>query len=1013
MPVFGDIETCSAVDLGGCGAFRYVTDPSTDVLLLCFAVDDGPVQVWKPGDPVPAPYTDPAKYAPFVWDNWNFDGGIYNNILVARYGFAPIPSEQQDCAERQALACGYPAELGKRCAALGPEYRKDPEARKAMLRLSRLQPAKKRKPKKTDKATPEHGRERDLALLLERCKTDVESTRACYNKLPPLSADERRILLLDAKVNARGVCLNVPFIEAARAVAIQERNAVNVRLSELTSGVVTSVFQRDRLLKAINDRGHNLTTLGKRSVAAALAHGPEDVRELLALRQRGALNSMQKFTKMLAFADPVDHRVREVLRYHGTHTGRWSCLGVQLHNLPRNDAELPASLLEAVLAGDRTEIARWGNPLTVLAGLTRAALRATVGHLLMWGDLATIEPRTLAWLADEQWKLEGFREYDASGDERLHPYRQIAARMLRKDVLAIVKPERQLGKSAEIAFGYGGVVGAWQRIVDDGRSEAEIKAINRQWRDAHPQTLRFWDRLMRTICAAIRGRQAVRVNPAPAPSIVADFDGATLTLELPSGRRMAYPGARLIPNQRFEDGDPDVEYLDNAKGQWSYRRAWFGVFAENVTSGVSRDLLAAALLRIDARGWPIVSHCHDEITIEAADGTVSEQELLACMLEAPPWAEGLPIGGKVHSGQVYFEGPATAEPPAATLTSIGSDAAAVITQGPAAEVGRALDAFVAEAAPLPDTEEVERGAEEIFLENLDATNAPLTALVSLPLDSSNRVACPFHDDHTPSCSIYADHYHCHSCGRHGSRIDWLTQVEGMTRAEALAALVSWDAPPSAEQRSTEDKLAFAREIWNATRPLKNTIAERYLAETRGIAVDKLPPTISEVLRFHPDCVFGSRRVPCLIARMQDPLTGATVGIHRIGLDPGNGAVRKLDRMALGHMGVVRLWPVNGEGRLVVGEGIETTLAAATRIPFQGAPLTPAWSAVARGGLARLPVLPGVTTLIQLIDHDTNNAGQSAAARGRQTWTAAGRKVVPLIPKQAGWDFNDVVLRRKS
>jgi len=864
-------------------------------------------------------------------------------------------------------------------------------------------------------------RERDLALLRERGKTDVESTRASYRSplLKPLPPDERPLLLLDAKINAHGVCLNIPFIEAAHALAIRNRNAVNVRLNEVTSGVVTSVFQRDRILNAINARGHNMTGLTKRSVAATLAHKPEDyVRELLVLRQRGALNSAQKFKKMLAFADPTDHRVREVLRYHGAHTGRWSSIGVQLHNLPRNDAELPKSLIDAVLAGDDAEIARFGNPLTVLAGLMRAALCAAPGHKLIWADFAAIESRLLAWFTGETWKLDAFREYDASGDERLHPYRQIAARMMRKDVLAIIKPERQLGKNAEIAFGYVGVVGAWQRIAgDDGRSEAEIRAINRQWRDAHPRTLVFWERLMRTARTAIRTRQAIRVNPAPAPSIVAAFDGHTLTLELPSGRLIHYPGARLAPNQKFEDGDPDIEYLDNSKGGWRYKRAWAGIFVENVVSGTARDLLAAALLRMDARGWPIVSHCHDEITIEVPnDSAVTEQDVLACMLKPPTWTAGLPLGGKVHSSPIYFEGPATAEPPPSTetLTTVSNDAEAVITNGPAAEVGRALDTYVAGAPCLPNTKDVEQGAVETFLENLDANTAPLTALVSLPMDSSQRVSCPFHDDSNPSCKIYADHWHCFGCGRHGDRMNWLMQAEGMTRDEALAALYSWDAPPSFEQQqSTEEKRDFFRAIWNATQPLADSIGEKYLAETRAIDVSKLPPTIKSVLRFHPNCVFGAgERHPCIVALMQDPLTDAVTGIHRIGLRQDNGAILKIDRKALGHMGVVKLWPADGSDQLVVGEGIETVLAAATRIPYRGAPLTPAWSAVARGGLARLPVLPSVATLIQLVDYDTNNAGQNAAARGRQAWIAAGRKVVPLIPKQAGWDFNDVVLGRK-
>jgi DNA polymerase len=725
MIVFGDIETFSDCNLKEYGAYRYAADPSTGIHFMCFAADDGPVQTWRPGDPVPALHAEPHAHT-FVWDNWSFDPHIYAQILVKRYGFPPIPSESQDCAERHALANAYPAKLKLRCEALNLPFRKNPEAHKAMLRLARPQKNTKRK-KPDDPAKREH----DLMRLLGRCMTDVESTRASYRKLPSLPPAERPLLLLDAKINRRGVRMNIPFIEAGHAFAIAERNRVNVRLSELTSGAVTSVFQRDKLLAAINARGHNLTGLTKRSVSAALAHKPEDdARELLVLRQHGAFNSAQKFKKMLAFADPDDHRVREVLRYYGAHTGRWSSIGVSVQNLPRNDAELPASLIDAVLCGDRAEVARWGNPLSVIAGLMRAVLCAAPGHRLSWCDFAAIESRVLAWLAGEEWKLAAFREYDHSGDESLHPYRQIAAQMMRKDLLAITKYERQLGKNAELAFGYGGVVGAWQRIAgDDGRSEAEIKAINRQWRDVHPHTLVFWERLMRTVRTAIRTRRAIRVNPAPAPSIVAAFDGATLTIELPSGRMIPYPGARLIPNKVIEGGDPDVEYLDNSKGGWRYKRAWYGVIVENVVSGTARDLLAAALLRADARGWDIVSHCHDEITIELPDDSaVTDQDVLACMLEVPPWAAGLPLGGKVHSGKVYFEGPATAEPPAPeqTLTTISDDTAIVVTKGPGAEVGRALDAFVTEATVLPNTKEVEQGATELFLEHLDSNTAPLT-----------------------------------------------------------------------------------------------------------------------------------------------------------------------------------------------------------------------------------------------------------------------------------------------
>src|SRR5262249_7179263 len=128
----------------------------------------------------------------------------------------------------------------------------------------------------------------------------------------------------------------------------------------------------------------------------------------------------------------------------------------------------------------------------VVGQLSRAALCTAPGHELICADYGAIESRITAWFAGEEWKLAAFREYDATGDERLHVYRQTAARMLRKDVLAITKPERQMGKGGELACGFGGSIGAWRKIVhdEDTRSDAEVRTIIQNWRKAHPQTVK-------------------------------------------------------------------------------------------------------------------------------------------------------------------------------------------------------------------------------------------------------------------------------------------------------------------------------------------------------------------------------------------------------------------------------------------------------------------------------------------------------------------------------------------
>ena len=121
--------------------------------------------------------------------------------------------------------------------------------------------------------------------------------------------------------------------------------------------------------------------------------------------------------------------------------------------------------------------------------------------------------------------------------------------------------------------------------------------------------------------------------------------------------------------------------------------------------------------------------------------------------------------------------------------------------------------------------------------------------------------------------------------------------------------------------------------------------------------------------------------------------------------------QRIERRMLGRGGVVKLYP-KGQ-RLIVGEGIETTLAAATRISRWGSLLQPAWSAVDAGRLGNLPLIDGVERLVILVDHDLNGAGQAAALRCAERWSRAGREVVRLTPKRPGFDFNDLVREMAS
>ena len=645
--------------------------------------------------------------------------------------------------------------------------------------------------------------------------------------------------------------------------------------------------------------------------------------------------------------------------------------------------------------GIATQLRQYGNPLTVLGDIARATVCAASGNVLMAADFGAIESRILAWFSEEEWKLQTYREFDRTNDKAMEPYRIVAAKMLqRNDVSGITKEERGKGKAGDLACGFGGSVGAWRRIVpDDKRSDAEIFYDIRAWRDAHPKTTTYWRELARAIRIAIRTGQ-----PYAAGKIVADFQGGNLYLTLPSGRRITYPQARLVES-KYEGAPPDVMFKDNARGKWSDYRGWFGTFIENVVQGTARDLLAAAIERVEARGIPIVLTIHDEAVAEVPAGSITEADFLAILLEPPAWAVGLPLAGKVWSGTHYLEPP---EEPPSPPPSDGNGRSEVAVE---TESDRLIDELIPEIPfPALPTE----GEVTDVLADFGEDAAPLFELVGVPLTDDRKTQCPFHADDTPSLQFYADHFYCFGCGERGDRIDWLTRGEGLTHAEAIALIQDWDGPALRPQPTEESKTARALELWSQGIPIAGTLAERYLTETRGIDVTKLPGNISDSLRFLARCPFGIGPLrPCLLALMRDAETDQPTGIQRIALELREGRVHKIDRFALGPIGAIKIWPAGSQ--LVIGEGLETTLAAATRIPYRGAPLRPAWSAVSSGGLSRFPAISGVERLIVLVDHDANGEGQAAAERCRERWTRAGRTVVRLTPKRTGADFNDLVM----
>jgi hypothetical protein len=692
------------------------------------------------------------------------------------------------------------------------------------------------------------------------------------------------------------------------------------------------------------------------------------VQHVLELRQLGARASVRKLDRLLLSIDG-DSRMRGTLRYMGSSTGRWSGRGYQPQNLKKSETADIGAAIDAILAEDIERIRELGAPLTVAGDVSRAMICAAPGCTLIAGDFAAIESRVLAWIAGEEWKLANYREYDATGRPELEPYCATATRMLKRTVTPEDEAGRALGKTADLALGFGGALGAWRRFnPDDTRSDGEILTNIADWRRAHPAITRFWKRFEGAALRAVRTGQRVALG-----KFAFTLEDGTLLVALPSGRRLSYPQAHIGPG-KFEDSS-QVYFKDNARGGWADYRGWYGTFVENAVQALSRDLLAAAMQRLEAAGYPVVLHVHDEIVCEVPDGFGSVAEFQALMTQAP--TADLPIAAKVWTGPRYVKTKSGALP---------KPVAAPATPIPAP--------VVAPARAAADGED-----------DAAAGTVSLVDLIGEPV-ADGKILCPFHDDHRPSLAVYDDHYHCYVCGARGDHLDWLMQVEGMDRQAAQHVLKTWDGPRQIRTvRTPADsarKQARAAQLWGQARPIAGTLAARYLAETRGIDLAALPTDIDAVLRFHPHCPFGVGYNPCLVALLRNPITDVPAGIQRIVLTPDG---KKIDRRMLGPWGVAKLWPASSQ--LVVGEGIETTLAAAAHFEFEGAPLRPAWAALSADALGRFPLLPGVERLIILVDHDT--AGKTAASLCAGRWGQFGRGVVQLTPDEPGFDFNDLVL----
>ena len=753
MPIlFRDIETRSTLDLPEVGTARYAGDPRTDVWCVCFAIDDRPVQTWIPGQPIPEEFHTAARESDWliVAHNDAFERAIEERILAPRYGWPIVPIERHRCTMAMASASALPAELSKVAEVLKLPTRKDDDGARLMKQMAR--PRKPRVgsrvcvnahdrcdggasapcPYCEPKETGIHWHDDDpekLERLYTYCRNDVEVERELYHRLPPLADSEQALWVLDATINSRGFHTDGPLLKASSQIAAAAGQAAHDELTRITDGALTGTDQVAALQAWLGEHGCGVKDIRKPTLRHALRRKELDpvVRRVIELRLGAAHAAAAKIDTLLAWRD-ADGRVRGTLQFHGAGTGRWTGHGPQPQNFKRDGEDIETKR-SAIATGDLAHVQEcYPQPLEAVGDIARAMIVPAPGHRFLIGDFSGIESRVLAWVAGQQSKLDQWAKFDRTGDSADEPYYILGRSCGQPEESA-----RKTGKTADLAFGYMGGPGAWDRLApeDDNSSEADKKRYQRTWRSLHPQTVRFWSGIDRAAITAVRKQSFFTYK-----QFTLAFDGTFLRIVLPSGRALSYPFPRL---EKGRYGDPKVVFKDNAAGKFVDCRfgqgAYGGLWTENIVQAVSRDLLAAAMMRLEAAGYAVTLHVHDEIVAEAPIGFGGVDEFQRLITALPDWADGLPIAAKVRNGERFSKSTSTenieescgpTSSPQSDTTSIpdqddekanGMDNAAVENPGDsdaAADERNALDELLAAAyhAQSPDPAASESGDEE-------------------------------------------------------------------------------------------------------------------------------------------------------------------------------------------------------------------------------------------------------------------------------------------------------------
>ena len=676
----------------------YVEHPTFGVLSLAYYLKDGRGRRrWKPGDPPPADLFAhvraggvlEAHNSEFEWNVWT-----YHCVPVLGWPALPLGLGQLRCSMAKARAHALPGALAKLGEVLQVEHGKLKDGKRLIDKFS-----KPRNPTKNDPALwnyPDQHSE-DAAKLYDYNDGDIVTESEVSLRIPDLSPFELSVWLMDQKINDRGVLVDVKAVEDCITIVEQAHEKYNAELWRITGGAVSEASQLQQLQSWLAGRSVYMPDMTDDSVQAALGNAakmPDDARRALEIRAALGSASVKKLFAIHAQRSP-DDRLRGLYSYYGGRTGRWTGNGPQPQNLYKGKFKTidEIELCLSRIATRTLELVEfyYGDALEAVNSCLRSLFIAKPGHVFISSDYSAIEGVVTAAIAGEEWALEVFRThgmiYEATAamitgvpfDEFVQHRIKTGGRAEYVDgvLMGVVggkhHPLRASpGKFAVLASGFGGWVGAWKAFgADEYLTDGEIKAAILAWRAKSPNTVETWGGQSRDTFRwdavpypQLYGLEGAAINAVKNPgqayygnkaqTVVFQMVGNVLYCQCPGGGLLTYHNPLLTASTREYAQPWELElsfegYNTNQKKGpvgWLRMKLYGGLLMENIVQHVARYILAAGMLRVEAAGYPIVMHTHDELVCEMPIGRGSVRELEELMSVMPSGCEGWPVRAK-------------------------------------------------------------------------------------------------------------------------------------------------------------------------------------------------------------------------------------------------------------------------------------------------------------------------------------------------------------------------------